>query len=213
MRKPKLRELGEALKAVFRGPYTTKFPKKPPVIFPEFRGKPVFVEENCILCGACQQICPVDAIECRDIVDEKGARRVMFRDYARCIWCSMCAQHCTVGDGDIFGGTGGIRITSEYDLSTLDLSTAQEQIEGELVLCERCGAPITSKKHLLWLAERLGTKAYHNQTIFVTKMRELGLVDEEAPAPQTDEILREDLNKVLCPKCRRSAMMREDWGF
>jgi len=214
LKKPKLRELGEAIKAVVKGPYTTKFPFKTADIFTEFRGKPEFVEENCILCGACENICPVDAIETRDIIRDDGtAVRIMHRDYARCIWCSMCSQLCTVGDGNIFGDKAGIRITNEFDLSTLDLSTAQEQIEDELILCEKCGAPITSKKHLLWLAERLGTKAFHNQTIILAKMKELGLTDEEFPSSSGDEVLREDLNKILCPKCRRDAMMKEDWGF
>ena len=214
MKKPKLRELKEAIKAVVSGPYTVKFPFKPAYVYPEFRGKPEFVEENCVLCGACEQICPVDAIETRDIINDDGtATRIMHRDYARCIWCSMCSQHCTVSDGDIFGNKTGIRITNKYDLSTLDLSTAQEQIEGELVLCEKCGKPITSKKHILWLAEKLGTKAFNNQTLFITKMKELGLADEETPTLPTEETLREDLNRVLCPSCRRNAMMKEDWGF
>ena len=213
MKKPKLREVGEALKAIFKGPYTTKFPFKPAEVTPEYRGKPVFVEENCVLCGACENICPVGAIEKRDIINEDGtARRVMFRDYARCIWCSMCAQYCTVGNGNIFGDKAGIKITNEYDLSTLDLSVLSEQIEGELVLCEKCGKPITSKKHLLWLAERLGTKAFQNQTLFVVRMRELGLADKEEGQPKEFNV-REDLYRVLCPECRRNVMMDEEWGF
>ncbi len=214
MRKPKIRELAEAIRAIIKGPFTTKFPFGDAGIQPEFRGVPKFVEQNCILCGACEKICPVDAIECRDVIQDDGsAIRTMHRDYSRCIWCSMCAQHCTVGDGDIFGDKAGITITNEYDLSTLDLSSAQEQIESELILCQKCGEPITSKKHLLWLAERLGTKAFLNQTIFLAKLGELKLIDEEASKVCTDEVLREDLFKILCPKCRRNAMMKEDWGF
>jgi len=213
VKKPKLRELAEAIKSVIKGPYTTKFPKVAPEIFPEFRGKPEFVEDNCVLCGACEKICPVDAIEARDIVNDDGsAKRVMFRNYARCIWCSMCSIYCTVGDGDIFGDKTGIKITNEFDLSTLDISSSNEEIESELVVCEKCGKPITTKKHLLWLAERLGSKAFSNQTLFLTKMQEMGLSDEEM-APPREEMLREDLNKILCPNCRRSAMMAEDWGF
>jgi len=212
LKKPKLREIGEAIKAVIKGPYTTKFPFAEADIYPEFRGKPEFVEENCILCGACEKICPCDAIDVRDIIDENGAHRVMFRNYANCIWCSMCAQHCTISDGDIFGGKSGIVITNEFDLSTLDISESFEEIEDELVLCEKCGEPITSRKHLLWLAEKLGTKAFHNQTIFLTKMKALGLADEES-AMEQEGLVREDLNKVLCPKCRRSIMMAEDWSF
>jgi hydrogenase-4 component H len=207
MRKPKLRELQEAIKALIKGPYTTKFPFAPAEIIPEFRGKPVFVEENCILCGACEQICPSDAIEIRDIINEDGtATRIMYRNYLRCIWCSQCAAYCTVENG--------IEITNEFDLSTLDKNsdTGYEQIEGKLVLCEKCGAPITSEKHLLWLAEKLGTKAFQNQTIFITYMKSMGLADDETYVKR-DEYIREDLNKILCPKCRRAIMMAEDWSF
>ncbi|KAF5434557.1 hydrogenase-4 component H [Candidatus Methanophagaceae archaeon] len=37
MKYPKLRELVEAIKAVLKGPYTSKFPKKPYVPHPNFR--------------------------------------------------------------------------------------------------------------------------------------------------------------------------------
>ena len=40
MKKPKLRELKEAVTALIRGPYTDKFPKTPAVIPERFRGKP-----------------------------------------------------------------------------------------------------------------------------------------------------------------------------
>ncbi|MEW6556768.1 MAG: 4Fe-4S binding protein, partial [Elusimicrobiota bacterium] len=66
MRYPKLRELKEAIKALIKGPYTTKFPFEPHTPFPRFRGKPVPDEKNCIGCGACAEVCPTRAIEVID---------------------------------------------------------------------------------------------------------------------------------------------------
>lgn len=199
MRKPKLRELVEAIKAVAKGPYTVKFPFQPPQIDKAFRGLPKFNKEKCVLCGACERICPTDAITCID--DEVHKIRTMHRDWNKCIWCSQCAAYCTVKEG--------IDITNEFDISTLDKESAQERIEDELVLCEHCGVPISSKKHLLWVANRLGTKAFSNQTLTIVRMMELGLADEESPT-EHKEILREDIFRMLCPKCRRAAMVAED---
>ncbi len=50
MAKPKVRELGEAFRALIKGPYTTKYPFKPPHISKNFRGKPEFNEKDCIGC-------------------------------------------------------------------------------------------------------------------------------------------------------------------
>lgn len=44
MRYPKLRELKEALKALIKGPYTSKFPFKPHVPFERFREGLIFTK-------------------------------------------------------------------------------------------------------------------------------------------------------------------------
>ena len=72
MRKPKLRELKEAVTALVKGPYTSKFPKVAPTVPEHFRGTPTYVEEDCVGCGSCAQVCPAGAIE---IVDEYRDRR------------------------------------------------------------------------------------------------------------------------------------------
>ena len=64
MRKPKLRELWEAIKVLFvYGPYTSKFPKEMTVPPDSFRGKPMFDTDECIGCGACSEVCPSNSIE------------------------------------------------------------------------------------------------------------------------------------------------------
>jgi len=199
MRKPKIRELGEALKSLFQKPFTTKFPYEPPVVYKEFRGKPEYVDEKCVRCGACAVVCPALAIE----VKEENRKRVIVRDYGKCIYCGQCGALCTTKEGIVF--------TNEFALATLDRSSLIETIEDELVFCERCGKPITTKRHLLWLYRKLGTKAYANPTIFLTKFLSEGL-SETPPEIDREKIIREDLYRILCPDCRRAVYTQDDWG-
>jgi len=200
MRKPKLRELGEAIKALIKGPYTTKFPKKPAEIAPEYKGFPEFQEDGCVRCGGCAEICPTRTIERRDLIEE--GKRVMFRNYANCIICGQCQLYCLTGEG--------IVMTNEFDKTTLDRHNIYEEIEDELVFCEACGAVITTKKHMDWIADRLGEMAYSNPTFFVYKGYEMGLADKDA-GKNHPGFWREDHMRVLCPRCRRNLMFKEDW--
>ena len=90
IRRPKIRELGEAIRAIVKGPFTTKFPFEKPEIIPEFRGFPKFVEEECIRCGACAEVCPADVILVEEIKkDGRLFRRLRFR-YDICQLCGQC---------------------------------------------------------------------------------------------------------------------------
>jgi len=62
MRYPKLRELKEAIRALIKGPYTSRFPFEPHQPYERFRGKPEFRQDDCVGCGACFQVCPAKAI-------------------------------------------------------------------------------------------------------------------------------------------------------
>jgi hydrogenase-4 component H len=201
MKKPKLRELGEAIKALVVGPYTTKFPFKPIEIFDEYRGFPEYQEGKCVLCGGCAQVCPVKAIEMID--DMKTGKRTMFRDYSKCIQCGQCAEYCLTGDGII--------MTNEWDKTTFDRNDIHEQIEDELVFCEKCGAPITTKRHMNWIIDRLGELAYSNPTLIMHKNYELGLADEDT-GMNHEGFIREDYMRRLCPGCRRNLVFKEEWG-
>jgi len=66
MKLPKARELVEAVKALVKGPYTSKFPAKPHVPYPSFRGQPKYDPDKCVGCLACEQVCPAEAIGHRD---------------------------------------------------------------------------------------------------------------------------------------------------
>ncbi|MCK4420288.1 4Fe-4S binding protein [candidate division WOR-3 bacterium] len=203
IRKPKVRELGEAIRAIIKGPFTTKFPFEEADIIPEFRGFPEFVDEDCVRCGACSEVCPVDAIEVEE-VEENGRviRCVRFR-YDICILCGQCGALCTT--------TKGIVYTNEFDKSTFDRNEVINEIEDELVLCEKCGKSITTKKHLQWIAERIGEKAYANPTLILPYLEDKNLVDIDTNIEEPPEILREDLYKILCPECRRAVWMKENF--
>lgn len=204
MRKPKLRELREALKSLFSKPYTTRFPAEPSPAADEYRGKGEFNEEKCVACGACAELCPAKAIEVVDILENGDPHRQIIRHDDECIFCGHCEIVCTTEEG--------IKLTPEYDLATLDRSECRTTIEKELVLCELCGAPITTRDHLLWVARKLGAKRYANPTLILTAQRQLEVAEPPSPPPGDRAPDREDILRVLCPKCRRVVVLKEIWG-
>jgi formate hydrogenlyase subunit 6/NADH:ubiquinone oxidoreductase subunit I len=196
MRAPKLREVGEAIKALVKGPYTIAFPKAPSVPFAAFRGKPQYDTKECVGCGTCQQVCPAKAI---DLVDDAAQRmRSITLHLDNCIFCGQCQLNCITEKG--------IALTQEYDLATLNRQEAFERVEKKLLLCELCGAVIGAEEHVQWLARRLGPSAYTNPTVMLVSQKELGLVDE-APSPSPQAPLRADRIKILCPRCRRATTL------
>jgi len=204
MRKPKLRELVEAIRAVVGGPFTLPFPAKPSPPPPAYRGKGRFNEDECIGCGACAEVCPANAIE---VVDRPGAdppTRTLIRRDDRCIFCGQCQALCTTGKG--------IECSNEYDLATFNREDCAVSIQKELVLCEKCGAAITTADHLRWVAQQLGAKRYANPTLILTAQKYLGLVGEESARDPATPTGRSDILRVLCDACRREVMLREVWG-
>ena len=203
MRKPKLRELGEAIKVLLvEGPYTSKFPKEMTVPPDEFRGKPKFDDDVCIGCGACSEVCPARAIEMVDDL-ENGKRTLKLR-YDICIFCGQCHQYCTTKDG--------IDYTTEYDLAAFDRSEMNVTVEKELAICEMCGGVAGTKDQLKWIAKRLGSLAYSNPTLILSAMDDLAQLDPIHARGKDRKTYREDIFRILCPECRRKVFMTEEWG-
>jgi formate hydrogenlyase subunit 6/NADH:ubiquinone oxidoreductase subunit I len=203
MRKPKLREVAEAVRALVRGPVTTKFPFAPHEPPEAFRGKPKFDPEYCVGCRACAEVCPTRCIDVLDDVRSRPPRRRLLLHYDKCIFCGHCELNCST--------ERGIRQSREYDLACFDRSTCVETIEHDLVLCEICGAVVGARKHLLFVASRLGAKQFGNPTLILVSDAELGLVEPDAK-PRDAELLHEDLMRVTCPGCRRTLVLQELWG-
>lgn len=204
MKTPKLRELKEAITAVIRGPFTGKFPFEPHTPPDGFRGKPEFHDDKCVGCAACAEVCPALAIRVRDDACATPPTRRFELRLDKCIFCGQCELNCTT--------QGGIKLSKTYDMSTLDRSQCVERIDHELVVCEVCGAIIGALKHLVWVAQKLGAKAYANPTLIVTADGTMRLAVKDAGRPGEPALARSDMMRVLCPACRRTTVIRELWG-
>lgn len=204
MKKPKLRELKEALRAAFSRPYTTKFPFEPHTPPEGFRGKPEFHEDECIGCAACAEVCPALAITVTDDVEAAPPQRRFELRYDKCIFCGQCELNCTTKEG--------IKLSLIFDLATLDRSSCVESIEHDLVICEVCGAIVGAAKHLQWVAEQLGAKAYANPTLIVATDGSMDLAPHDAGRSGDPALPRNDMMRIMCPACRRTAVVRELWG-
>lgn len=198
MRLPKLRELKEAVTAVFSPRFTTRFPAEPCVVPQGYRGKPEFDLDNCIGCGACVNVCPTP--NCLTMVDDLEAnppvRKITHRPYA-CIFCGNCQENCTTEEPSI-------KLSDKWDLATMDKESTIETHEFELQLCEKCGALIGAKKHLIWLYEKLGPLAYTSPSLLIAKSGQLATIPQQPqqqPQPGK-EVQTSDFMKILCPKCK-----------
>jgi hydrogenase-4 component H len=193
MRYPKLRELKEAITALIKGPYTTKYPFKPHIPEKRFRGKPEYFKDGCVGCKACAEVCPTGCIEVKDTPDLKTPLRRLDLHYDSCIFCGQCQAACITQEG--------IKLSNKFDLAIFDRSEAVESVEKELTLCEGCGCIVGAKDHLLWVAKKLGALAYSSPTSYLATLKELKLA--YLGVQKSEELIRQDRIKILCPKCRR----------
>jgi len=195
LRWPKLRELKEAVIAVFSPRFTTRFPAEPCVVPEKYRGKPVFDNDTCIGCGACVNVCPTNALTMADDTSSASPKRTITQKTDACIFCGNCSENCTTETG--------ISLSNEWDLASLDPQSYIEKHEFELQMCEKCGATIGAKKHLVWLYEKLGPLAYTNPSLLLAKSGELMTAPDKAIANEPEKGAEtSDFMKILCPKCK-----------
>jgi hydrogenase-4 component H len=203
MKYPKLRELREAVKALIRGPYTSKFPYEPHKPFERFRGRPYFHEEDCTGCAACAEVCPAKAIEITDEIKGERAKRVLTVHWDICVFCGQCQANCLT--------TKGIMLSQEFDLATTENRALLKQaIEKELVVCECCGEAIVPVDQYAWVAGRLGPLCFSNSSLLIFYLRSLGLALKEKilPSKACPEVTRASRIKIICPSCRREAVLK-----
>jgi len=198
MRYPKLRELKEAIRALVKGPYTSRFPYEPHQPFEGFRGRPEYHEEDCIGCGACFQVCPAKAIDMQDIKD----KRILNVRWDLCIFCGQCQANCPTEKG--------ITLSKEFDLATTGKrEELYQEIKKQLMLCQCCGELVAPYDQVLWVAKRLGPLTFSNASLMLFYLQDLNLALKEKPSPKKEEgFLRSDRIRILCPRCRREAVLK-----
>lgn len=196
------RILKEAVKAAVTGPYTSKFPFKPHEPFDSFRGKPEYSEKDCMGCSACAQVCPAGAITFTDeIKDGKAIRKFVLR-HDICIFCGQCQANCPTEKG--------VKLTKEFDLAVLEnRRQLVSTVEKELLLCECCGEVIAPKEQIVWVAKKIGPLVFSNASLMLFHLQNLSLSEtDKNPTLKDKDLYRADRIRVLCPKCRREAILK-----
>jgi hydrogenase-4 component H len=117
-----------------------------------------------------------------------------------CIFCGQCEAAC-IADHE------GIKLSNEWELSFFDRRReGTESIDKELLLCEICGSAVACRAHLQWIAERLGELIYSNPTLYLSRLQELGVIDDNILSTLKDQG-RSDRAKILCASCRRETTL------
>ncbi len=199
MRKPKLRELREAIKALIVGPYTPKKFLTPPE---NLRGITKFFKDDCIGCMACAEVCPANCIKVVEDLDAKPPVRRLRVVTDQCIVCGQCERYCTTRKG--------IRVTAEYDTASMAARTPEFTVEKELLVCEGCGEVIGALDHLKWISHRIGSKTYANPSLMAAMHPEMRRARPAAAGEPAED--RSDLMRPVCTACRRRVLALEVWG-
>jgi formate hydrogenlyase subunit 6/NADH:ubiquinone oxidoreductase subunit I len=203
MKYPKLRELKEAVRSLVTPAYTTKFPAKPHTPAENYRGKPVVDDRYCVGCETCANVCPSGVITFVD--DKKGKKRFIERNYGLCIFCGQCQEHCITGKG--------IKLSDKiYDMSVFSREELIEKQEKELLVCESCGAVITTKEHIQFMHQKLGPKAFSSVLNLNILNETLRLASEKDTRVEVKgDLKRKDMFNIICPNCLRKVLIKISW--
>jgi ferredoxin len=147
--------------------------------------------------------CPTLALTQAEDLTAGPPQRKITLSYDTCIFCGNCHDTCTTQKG--------ITLSNKWDLATLDRQQTRETHSFELQLCEKCGAVIGTKKHIVWLYEKLGPLAYTNPSILLAAGGQLLSGHQELQAQQAASPVDKDTTpvpdasdfmRILCPQCK-----------
>ena len=200
MKYPKIRELKEAVVSLVTPAYTSKFPGQPHTPFKGFRGKPEVDDKECVGCETCANVCPSNAITIED--DRQGGKRIITRNFGKCIFCGMCERHCITGKGVVLSD-------KIFDLSIFDREQVIEKQEKALVVCQHCQAVITTEEHIRYLHSKLGPRAFASTLNLNLLNDRLRLArKEETEVELKDGLKRKDMFNIICPNCLHSLLIK-----
>lgn len=93
------------IKTLKTGTVTTKYPGKPDIAPPGFRGKPELIPDKCTFCGDCTRACPPGVIW----LTEEAHEKTLTLSVCGCIFCGRCEEVCP---------HSAIILTQEYELAS-----------------------------------------------------------------------------------------------
>lgn len=202
MKKPKIRELREAINSLLSRPFTTEFPYKPHIPAKRFRGKPEYNQDTCVGCGACSYVCPAGAIEMVDELNgDSSHTRTLTHHPSQCLFCGECERNCITKEG--------IKLTTRFENSYFEETEVINSIKHKLVVCKGCGQVIGTEKHILFVFKKLGNLAF-SQPVTISQIMEELEIKSQAEEKISIPIQRTDMLKVVCPRCRRIAFISDE---
>jgi hydrogenase-4 component H len=144
-------------------------------------------------------------------------KRILTVNWDMCIFCGQCQANCLTEKGII--------LSNEFDLATTEKrDELKQEIEKQLVLCECCGEIIAPYDQILWVAKKLGPLCFSNTSLILFYLREFAALsgsrpilndlrenltlEGSSPPKEKSEFMRADRIKILCPRCRREAVIK-----
>ncbi len=138
-------------------------------------------------------VCPTLALTQQDDLDSDPPNRRLTLRYDTCIFCGHCAENCTTQKG--------IKLSQQWDLAGFDRQAMIEHHDHPLQLCEKCGAVVGTRRHLRWVAARLGPLAYANPSLLLSRVP-VGKAVNASTRTSDAHAKPQDFMRILCPECK-----------